>query len=64
MRFRMSAWRYIRRAPRKSALNDGTDLGIATDTLDDYPGLIAFPYYTWEHVVVVPAGHPLEGEKL
>ena len=44
-------------------LNDGTDLGIATDTLDDYPWLIAFPYYTWEHVVVVPAGHPLEGEK-
>ncbi|HEX2840071.1 CysB family HTH-type transcriptional regulator [Hyphomicrobium sp.] len=36
-----------------------TDLGIATDTLDDHPGIVAFPYTTWSHAVVVPKNHPL-----
>lgn len=36
-----------------------TDLGIATDTLDDHPGIVTFPYTTWSHAVVVPKNHPL-----
>jgi LysR family cys regulon transcriptional activator len=44
-------------------LNDAADLGIATDTLDELPGVVAFPYFAWEHVVVAPAGHPLEGKQ-
>jgi LysR family cys regulon transcriptional activator len=40
-------------------LEGDTDIGIATDTMDGIPGLATFPYYTWRHAVVVPAGHPL-----
>ena len=39
------------------------DLGIATDTLEDSPGVVAFPYYSWRHVVVAPANHPLVGKE-
>lgn len=37
------------------------DLGIATEAVDNTPGLAAFPYYDWHHAVVVPVGHPLLG---
>jgi LysR family cys regulon transcriptional activator len=39
------------------------DLGVATDTLDDHPGISAFPYYTWEHAIIVPKNHPLTSHK-
>jgi DNA-binding transcriptional LysR family regulator len=35
------------------------DIAIATETLDNFPGLLALPGYTWSHSVVVPAKHPL-----
>ncbi|HXY05290.1 MAG TPA: LysR substrate-binding domain-containing protein, partial [Burkholderiaceae bacterium] len=35
------------------------DVGMATETLADAPGLVSIPVYQWEHVAVVPAGHPL-----
>lgn len=35
------------------------DIGIATETLGDVPGLVSFPFYDWHHAVVVPQGHPL-----
>ncbi len=35
------------------------DVGIATETLADTPGLDTIPVFRWEHVAVVPAGHPL-----
>jgi LysR family transcriptional regulator, cys regulon transcriptional activator len=35
------------------------DVGIATETLADYPGLISLPCYTWNRCVLVPKGHPL-----
>ncbi len=40
-------------------IEGSTDLGIATDTLEDNAGILTFPYYTWSHGVVVPPGHPL-----
>lgn len=40
-------------------LEGKTDIGIATDTLEDHPGIAAFPFYSWEHSIVVPSGHPL-----
>jgi LysR family transcriptional regulator, cys regulon transcriptional activator len=44
-----------------SILLDGEiDIGIATDTLDDNPKLITFPFRSWEHAVIVPKGHKLE----
>ena len=50
-------------SPREIAtilLDDKTDIGIATDALEHHPGLVAFPYYSWDHAVIVPAGHALE----
>jgi LysR family cys regulon transcriptional activator len=39
------------------------DIGIATESLDDSPALLALPGYEWWHTVVVPAGHPLAAEQ-
>jgi LysR family cys regulon transcriptional activator len=50
-------------SPREiaSLLMDGqADLGIATEAIGDNPEMAAFPYYSWRHAVVVPAGHALE----
>jgi LysR family cys regulon transcriptional activator len=41
-------------------LEGETDIGIATDSMEHAAGLATFPYYTWEHAIVVLAGHPLE----
>ena len=35
------------------------DLGLATETLSGYDGLVTLPCYEWQHVVVMPPGHPL-----
>jgi LysR family transcriptional regulator, cys regulon transcriptional activator len=35
------------------------DLGIATESLDQRPGLMTLPCYQWSHVVIAPAGHPI-----
>lgn len=39
------------------------DVGIATEALQDAPELVAFPYYSWHHGVVVPKGHALDGQE-
>lgn len=47
-----------------SMLLQGTaDIGIATEALQDVAALVTFPYYTWHHAVVVPAGHALASSK-
>lgn len=47
-----------------SMLLDGrADIGIATESLADNPDIAAFPYHSWNHAVVVPRGHDLEGVK-
>ena len=43
------------------ALNGEADIAIATESLANYPRLLALPAYTWSHCVVVPLGHPLAG---
>ena len=35
------------------------DIGVATEALAGYEGLVALPCYRWTHGVVVPPGHPL-----
>jgi LysR family cys regulon transcriptional activator len=41
-------------------LNFGeADIGIATEALEAGVNLASFPFYSWHHAVVVPAGHPL-----
>ncbi len=41
-------------------LDGQADIGIATEAVGENPDIAAFPYYSWHHGVVVPAGHPLE----
>lgn len=48
----------------RQVLAGEVDLGIATESLADHPGLVALPCYRWTHAVVVPAGHPLQAEAL
>ncbi len=43
----------------KMLLDDVADIGIATESLADYEGLISLPCYEWQHVLVMPLGHPL-----
>jgi LysR family cys regulon transcriptional activator len=38
---------------------DQADLAIATEAIASVDGLVTLPCYQWEHVVVVPAEHPL-----
>lgn len=40
-------------------LDDVADIGVATEALADYDELITLPCYEWQHVMVVPAAHPL-----
>ncbi|HMW18169.1 MAG TPA: CysB family HTH-type transcriptional regulator [Accumulibacter sp.] len=35
------------------------DIGIATEQLDRVPELVTFPFYSWQHALIVPPGHPL-----
>ena len=47
-----------------SMLSGGeADIGICTETLRDVPAVISFPFYSWQHGVVVPKGHPLDTER-
>lgn len=41
-------------------LSGEADIGVATEALADVTRLDTFPYYSWHHAVIVPAGHPLE----
>lgn len=41
-------------------LSGEADIGVATEALADVTKLDSFPYYSWHHAVIVPAGHPLE----
>ncbi|MFP5399394.1 MAG: CysB family HTH-type transcriptional regulator [Gammaproteobacteria bacterium] len=40
-------------------LDDVADIALATEALADHDDLVTLPCYEWQHVVVVPASHPL-----
>ena len=40
-------------------LDGAADIGLATESLEDFDELITLPCYDWQHVIVVPVGHPL-----
>lgn len=40
-------------------LDETADIGLATESLSDFPELVTLPCYEWQHVVVMPAAHPL-----
>ncbi len=53
-------------SPRQVAemlLSGEADIGVATEALTGYDGLVTLPCYRWSHSIVVPPGHALlEGE--
>ncbi|WP_374257748.1 CysB family HTH-type transcriptional regulator [Aquabacterium sp.] len=40
-------------------LDEVADIGLATESLSDFAGLVTLPCYEWQHVAVMPATHPL-----
>ena len=40
-------------------LDDVAEIGLATEGLAAHPELVTLPCYEWQHVMVVPAAHPL-----
>ncbi len=43
----------------RMVIDETAEIGIATESLSDYPELITLPCYEWEHVLVLPKDHPL-----
>lgn len=41
-------------------LEGRADIGIATEAVTQHADLVAFPYYSWRHSIVVPRGHALQ----
>jgi LysR family cys regulon transcriptional activator len=40
-------------------LDDTADIGLATESLDEFDDLVTLPCYEWQHVIVVPPQHEL-----
>ncbi len=40
-------------------IDEVADIGLATESLADFDALVSLPCYEWQHVVVLPAAHPL-----
>lgn len=40
-------------------LDESADIGLATESLAGFPELVTLPCYSWQHMLVVPAAHPL-----
>lgn len=40
-------------------LEDVADVGIATEALSHFDELVTLPCYEWQHLLVLPSGHPL-----
>ena len=44
-------------------MSGDADIGIATENLKNIPELVTFPFYAWNHAIVVRKDHPLTQEK-
>ncbi len=40
-------------------IDEVAEIGIATESLSNYDELVTLPCYEWQHVLVMPADHPL-----
>jgi len=43
----------------RMVIEETAELGMATESLSNYPELITLPCYEWQHVLVLPSNHPL-----
>ena len=40
-------------------LDEQAEIGVATESLADYPDLVTLPCYEWQHMLALPVDHPL-----
>lgn len=40
-------------------IDEVAEIGIATESLSQYEGLVTLPCYEWQHMLVMPVDHPL-----
>ena len=43
----------------RMVIEETAEIGIATESLANYPELVTLPCYEWQHVLVLPAAHAL-----
>ena len=43
----------------RMVIDEVAEIGMATESLADYPELVTLPCYEWQHVLVMPSNHPL-----
>ncbi|MFD1711733.1 CysB family HTH-type transcriptional regulator [Ottowia sp. GY511] len=43
----------------RMVIEETAEIGIATESLANYPELVTLPCYEWQHVLVLPRAHPL-----
>ncbi|CAM3511438.1 CysB family HTH-type transcriptional regulator [Paracidovorax anthurii] len=43
----------------RMVIDEVAEIGMATESLADYPDLVTLPCYEWQHVLVMPNDHPL-----
>ena len=43
----------------RMVIDEVAEIGMATESLADYPDLVTLPCYEWQHVLVMPTNHPL-----
>ncbi len=43
----------------RMVIEETAEIGIATESLANYPELVTLPCYEWQHVLVLPRTHPL-----
>ncbi|WP_418320431.1 CysB family HTH-type transcriptional regulator [Piscinibacter sakaiensis] len=40
-------------------IDEVAEVGLATESLENFDALVSLPCYEWQHVAVMPVGHPL-----
>ena len=43
----------------RMVLDEVAEIGMATESLTEYEGLVTLPCYEWQHMLVMPLDHPL-----
>lgn len=44
-------------------IEESAEIGIATESLSNYPELLTLPCYNWQHMLIMPKNHVLAGRK-
>lgn len=47
----------------KMLLEEVAEIGVATESLTNYPELLTLPCYEWQHMLVLPFDHPLAAQE-